>query len=91
MTTARLRRFPGITRVPGVVGGEPTIKGTRVSVAAIVQYHRLHGSVERIQEAIPHLSTAAVEEALAFYEAHRAEVDHLIALDEADDDGDIDA
>ena len=86
MTTSRPPTFPRIVRVPGVVGGEPVIKGTRVSVAAIVQYYRIYQDVARIRQAIPHLSTTAIEEALAFYGAHPEEIDRLIALDEAEDE-----
>jgi uncharacterized protein (DUF433 family) len=88
MTTPRAATFPRIVRVPGVVGGEPVIKGTRVSVAAVVQYHRMYRDVERIREALPHLGREAIEEALAFYDAHRAEIDRSIALDEAEDASD---
>lgn len=89
MATTRSATFPRIVRVPGVVGGEPVIKGTRVSVAAIVQYYRMYHDIERIREAIPHLSTAAIEEALAFYQVHREEIDRYIALDEAEDESDV--
>lgn len=87
MTTSKPAAFPRIVRTPGVVGGEPTIKGSRISVAAIVQYYRLYRDVDRIREALPHLSTTSIKEALAFYEAHRAEIDRYIALDE--DEGDV--
>jgi uncharacterized protein (DUF433 family) len=88
MATSKAATFPRIVRVPGVVGGEPVIKGTRVSVAAIVQYYRMYHDVGRVREAMPHLSTVAIKEALAFYEAHREEIDRFIALDEAEDEGD---
>ena len=89
MTTSRPTTFPHIVRVPGVVGGEPVIGGTRVSVAAIVQYYRMYQDIDRILEAIPHLNRTAIEEALAFYEAHRGEINRAIALDEAEGDGDV--
>ncbi len=89
MAASKPAVFPDIVRVPGVVGGEPVIKGTRVSVAAIVQYYRMYHDVERIREALPHLSTMAVEQALAYYEAHREEIDRYIALDEVENEIDV--
>jgi uncharacterized protein (DUF433 family) len=88
VVTSKAEPFPYIVRIPGVVGGEPVIKGTRVSVVAIVQYHQMYHDIERVRQAIPHVSTAAIKEALAYYQAHREEVDRLIALDQAE--GDID-
>jgi hypothetical protein len=48
----------------------------------------MHKDIERIREAIPHVSTAAIEEALAYYAAHREAIDRSIALDEAEGEGD---
>jgi uncharacterized protein (DUF433 family) len=79
--------FPHIVRVPGVIGGEPTIQGTRISVACIVQYMRVYPSIEEILRALPHINRAQVEEALAFYEVNREEIDGYIAEEEAEDAG----
>ena len=72
-----------IERVPGVVGGDPVIKGTRVPVWSIVLHAQAHGGLDRITEAYPRVSREAAEEALAYYEAHRAEIDTIIAENEA--------
>ena len=73
-----------IVRNPQILGGEPTIAGTRVPVRSIViaweQYHDIH----RLCRAYPMLDPAHVEEALAFYNAHRAEIDRYIAENEDD-------
>ncbi len=72
-----------IERVPGVVGGDPKIKGTRVPVWIIVCYWRTHGAVADITEAYPQVSIDAAKEAFAYYEANREEIDETIAENEA--------
>lgn len=63
---------------PGVVGGEPVIKGTRVPVRSIVLKYRLGYSAEEIVQAVPHISLAEVFEALSYYSDNRAEIDDYI-------------
>jgi uncharacterized protein (DUF433 family) len=45
MAVAIKTEHPHIVRVPGVIGGEPVIAGTRISVASVARYlqvpHRL--------------------------------------------------
>ena len=77
-------RFPRIVGTKGVLRGEPTVKGTRVSVRAIVVYHRMYRDIEPIQRAVPHLERAAIEEALRYYDAHHEEIDQYIAENEVD-------
>lgn len=56
--------------------------GTRVPVRCIVVEYQLYGNVEEVQRAYPHLDITAIHEALAFYEAHREEIDRLIQENE---------
>ena len=79
------RRFPRIVRDPVIVGGEPTITGTRVPVRSIVVLYQLYGDTERLRRAFPRLDDDDIREALDFYRAHRKEVDILI--DENEDNG----
>jgi len=67
-----------ITRVPGVCGGRPIIKGTRTPVKAIVGYYKLGFSVEEILEGLPHLTPAQVYEALSYYHDHQSEIEQDI-------------
>ena len=67
-----------ITRVPGVCGGRPIIKGTRTPVKAIIGYYKLGLSVEEILEGLPHLTPAQVYEALSYYHDHQAEIEQDI-------------
>lgn len=76
--------YPHIVRTPGTVGGRPRIAGTRISVDILVEYYRIFGGDERqILDSFPYLTHAQIREALAFYEAHREEIDGYIA--ESDD------
>jgi uncharacterized protein (DUF433 family) len=83
MTTIRSATFPHSVRDPTIVGGEPVIDGTRVPVRSIVIVYQLYGDKARVLKAFPHASPADVEEALAYYEANREEIDRDIAENEA--------
>jgi uncharacterized protein (DUF433 family) len=74
-----------IVRDARILGGEPTVKGTRVPVRAIVLTRRHAAETEHLCRAFPMLTRTDVEAALAFYEANREEIDRFIAEDELDD------
>ena len=74
-----------ITRVPGVVGGEPIVRGTRLAVRHIVLEWRARGSVEGVLDSYPILTKEEVAEALAYYDAHRDEIDEDIRANDEDD------
>lgn len=67
-----------ITSVPGVQGGEPCIRGTRVPVRSIVQYWRLGYSPEEITTALPHITLAQVHEAMSYFYDNQSEIEGLI-------------
>ncbi len=68
-----------IVRIPGICGGEPTVKGTRIPVRiVVVAYQMSGGAVSEVLEAYPSLDRSAVDEALAFYAANQQEIDLLI-------------
>jgi uncharacterized protein (DUF433 family) len=67
-----------ISRTPDIHGGEPVIRGTRVPVRSIVIAHeRYNGDIARVSEAFS-VGVDAVHAALAYYEAHRSEIDQTI-------------
>jgi uncharacterized protein (DUF433 family) len=78
--------FHHIVRRPEILGGEPVVAGTRVSVRAVVLMHRLYKDVAGVQRALPHLSQADIEEALKYYESDRAEIERYIAQNDVDED-----
>lgn len=63
-----------VTRSPGICGGQPSIRGTRVPVRAIVGYHKLGLTVDEILAGLPHLTPAQVYEALSYYFDHVDEI-----------------
>jgi uncharacterized protein (DUF433 family) len=68
---------------PGYCGGKPHIAGHRVKVQHIAVWHERMGMTpEEIVATYPTLTLAAVYAALAYYHAHRCEIDADIEADE---------
>ena len=84
MALAEHAPFPRIVRDPRIQGGEPTIRGTRVPVRAIVVAWRAEPDVNVMLEAYPRLTEADVHQALAYYRAHAAELDARIQAQRSD-------
>jgi uncharacterized protein (DUF433 family) len=75
---------PLIVRVPDIHGGEPVVHGTRVPVRSIVIANEQYGGdISRVGHAFL-VSPDAVRAALAYYAAHRDEIDQLIEKREQD-------
>jgi uncharacterized protein (DUF433 family) len=79
MTTEIRTEHPHIVRVPGVLGGEPVIKGTRIGVAFIARLLQAGEEAPDIIATYPHLAPAAVYDAISYYLDHREEIDSRIA------------
>ncbi len=79
MTTPVKTEHPHVVRVPGVLGGEPVIAGTRIGVAVIARLLQAGEEPAEIIAASPLLSPAAVNDAVSYYPDHQAEVDRYIA------------
>jgi uncharacterized protein (DUF433 family) len=68
---------------PGFCGGKPHVAGHRIKVAHIAVWRERQGMTpEEIVATYPTLTLPAVYAALAYYHAHRAEIDADIAEDE---------
>ncbi len=63
---------------PGVVDGEPVIKGTRVSVRTIVLAWRRGIAPEEIPDHYPNITAAQVFEALSYFSDHQDEINDYI-------------
>ena len=73
-----------IVRNPGIHGGEPVVRGTRVSVRSIViASERYDGDLERVARGFT-ISPDEVRAALAYYQAHKAEIERYIEQRERD-------
>ena len=55
-----------IHSVPGVLGGKPVVRGTRISVELILEYFEDGASMSDILEAYDHITEADVRAAVAF-------------------------
>jgi uncharacterized protein (DUF433 family) len=75
VTTTIKTEHPHIVRVPGVVGGRPAIKGTRISVDFLADLLEAGWSPQDILESYPHLTPAGVYDALSYYFDHQDEID----------------
>ena len=63
MSIPVITEYRYITRIPGVCGGRPIIKGTRTPVKAIVGYYKMGLlSAKEILEVLTHLTAAQVVE-----------------------------
>jgi len=58
--------FKRISQNPGVMGGKPCIRGTRITVARVVSQIGVGQSIESLLEDYPALSRADVLEALRY-------------------------
>jgi uncharacterized protein (DUF433 family) len=65
-----------IQQTPGTCGGKPRIAGTRIKVSLIATLsERNRMTPDEIVEAYPHLTLAQIHAALAYYWAHRDEIE----------------
>jgi len=69
---------PYIVRVEGVCGGRPIIKVTRISVRHIAELYKRGDTVDEILKGHPHLSAAAVHDAISYYLDHQEEIEQEI-------------
>ncbi len=67
-----------VERDEAILGGEPVIKGTRTPVRAVVELWRLGYAPEETVRELPHLSLAAVFDALSYYSDHQDEINGYI-------------
>lgn len=83
MAAPKAAPYSHIIRNPDILGGERTIKGTRIAVRNIVEAARYTRNIEQLCEDYPTATRETIEEALLFYEQHRDEIDAYIADNEA--------
>ncbi|MBD6616978.1 DUF433 domain-containing protein [Komarekiella sp. 'clone 1'] len=72
----------GITKTPGVCGGDACIANTRIPVWSLVNDRRLGMSDARILEAFPHLTAADLVNAWAYADANPEEIEQAIRENE---------
>lgn len=71
--------FPHIISNPGILGGKPIIKGSRISVQLILEWMAGGATVQDILKRVPHLTEEGVREAI-LYAANFASNEILIEV-----------
>jgi uncharacterized protein (DUF433 family) len=75
---------PHITRVPGVLGGRPILRGSRLPIWQVAKaIVHLGEPIEDYIADHPHLTIAKIYDGLSYYYDHRAEVDREIEENKA--------
>jgi uncharacterized protein (DUF433 family) len=69
---------PGITKTPGVMGGDACIAGSRLPVWLFVSLRRQGASDAELFESYPQLSAADLVNVWAYAEAHPEEIETAI-------------
>jgi uncharacterized protein (DUF433 family) len=64
----------GITKTPGVCGGEACISGTRIAVWLLVEARQLGIRESQLLQDYPHISAADLVNAWAYAQAHPEEI-----------------
>lgn len=78
------RESPGIERVHGVCGGEACLLRTRIPVWVLVHARNLGTDDSDLLSAYPSLRAEDLDNAWAYYDGHREEIDRLVAENERD-------
>ena len=78
-TVATQTEHPYIVRVPGVCGGRPIVRGSRVAVWHIARLFKAGYTVDEIEQEYPHLPPAGIYDALSYYLDHQEEIECDIA------------
>lgn len=61
---------PRITQIPGVMGGKPCIKGTRITVEVLIDHLSSGETMADVLEGYPGIAEADVRAALAYAADH---------------------
>ena len=70
---------PYVSETPGVCGGYPVVRGTRIPVRIVVQFYRETGDLDSILAMYPYLTREQLQGALDYYAACPARVDEDFA------------
>ena len=71
--------YPHIVRDPRIVGGQPIVEGTRLSVATLVRAHQLGMDFDEILVQYPALRPEGLHAALLYYLDHRDEIEAILS------------
>jgi len=69
-----------VQKTPGVLGGDPCIRNTRIAVSGLVEWRKLGMSDREILDNIVGLMREDLVVAWDYYRDHEAEIDEIIRL-----------
>jgi uncharacterized protein (DUF433 family) len=69
---------PGITRTPGVCGGDPCIIRSRIPVWVLHRHRQLGAAEQEILENFEGLTPQDLQNAWAYVDSHPAEIEQMI-------------
>jgi uncharacterized protein (DUF433 family) len=72
-----------VVQDPGILGGEPVVRGSRIAVRSIVRAFEIYGDRARVFQAFPSLAPDQIDGAMRFYEANRELVQRYVEENEA--------
>ncbi len=75
-------RAKGISKTPGVCGGEACIVGTRIAVWLLIEARRLGISEAQLLQDYPHISAADLVNAWVYADAHPQEIEAAICANQ---------
>jgi uncharacterized protein (DUF433 family) len=68
---------------PGILGGEPVVRGSRIAVRSIVRAFEIYGDRERVLRVFPSIRPDQIDAAMHFYEMNRELIRRYIEENEA--------
>jgi uncharacterized protein (DUF433 family) len=63
--------------------GEIRLQGSRIGLYHLIWYYKDGFSAEQLHDEFPNLGLDLIHQVLAFYQAHRSEVDEYVAREQA--------
>ena len=78
MATETPTEHAHVVRMPGVCGGSPLIRGTRITVRDVAVLMNAGETVDQIVQSFPHLKESWVHDAISYYLDHQSEIDKEI-------------
>jgi uncharacterized protein (DUF433 family) len=78
MATDQSTRKSWIQQTPGVQGGDPCIRDTRITVHGLVEWRKLGVTDGELLRDVAGLTQADLEEAWLYYAGHREQIDDII-------------
>ncbi len=76
----------GITKIPGIHGGDACIQGHRIPVWVLVGFRNLGFSDAKVLESYPSITQTDLNAAWRYYDANSEEIDDRIRENEEDDE-----